>query len=316
PRVVALMCSMLLIGMALSAVIFGLLLRDFSQLRLIQVIQGSAAVTMLLNIAALWKQEARDPSRTAHELPTPSFRESWESFSHRSHARRRLIALGLGTVAFSMQDILLEPFGGEVLKLPVASTTALTAALALGGLAGFVLAARALVRGVDPYRMAAYGAVVGIAAFSAVILSAPMASTFLFALGVAGIGVGSGLFGHCTLTAAMSLAPQRQIGLALGVWGAVQATAAGGAIAISGLLRDGIAHLAASGALGEALAGPATGYTVVYHLELGLLFATLVAIGPLVRHAAEHHGTVGDDGGDDAVWPNLKSMNLREEVTQ
>ena len=55
-----------------------------------------------------------------------------------------MIALGLGTVAFSMQDILLEPFGGEVLKLPVASTTALTAALALGGLAGFVMAARAL----------------------------------------------------------------------------------------------------------------------------------------------------------------------------
>ncbi|MCX7071554.1 MAG: BCD family MFS transporter [Gammaproteobacteria bacterium] len=315
PRVVALMCSMLLIGMALSAVIFGLLLRDFSQLRLIQVIQGSAAVTMLLNIVALWKQEARDPARTAHALPTPSFRESWQSFSHRSHARRRLIALGLGTVAFSMQDILLEPFGGEVLHLAVASTTALTAALALGGLAGFVIAARALVRGVDPYRMAAYGAVVGIAAFSALILSAPMASTLLFAVGVAGIGVGSGLFGHCTLTAAMSLAPQRQIGLALGVWGAVQATAAGGAIAISGLLRDAIAHLALSGALGEGLAGPATGYTVVYHLELGLLFATLVAIGPLVRHSAERDELVGT-GGDDAVWPNLQSMNLREEVTQ
>jgi len=312
PRVVALMCSMLLVGMAVSAVIFGLLLRDFSQLRLIQVIQGSAAVTMILNVIALWKQEARDPARTAHEMPTPSFRDSWESFSHRSHAKRRLIALGLGTVAFSMQDILLEPFGGEVLKLAVASTTALTAALALGGLAGFVIAARALVRGVDPYRMAAYGAVVGIAAFSAVILSAPMASTFLFTLGVAGIGFGSGLFGHCTLTAAMSLAPKGQIGLALGVWGAVQATAAGGAIAISGLLRDGLAHLAASGALGEALAGPASGYTVVYHLELGLLFATLVAIGPLVRNTQE----ALDEAGEDAVWPNLQSMNLREEVTQ
>ena len=88
--------------------------------------------------------------------------------------------------------------------------------------------------------------------------------------------------------------------------------AAGGAIAISGLLRDGIAHLAASGALGEALAGPATGYTVVYHLELGLLFATLVAIGPLVRNSSEAHEEVGED----AVWPNLQSMNLREEVTQ
>ncbi len=315
PRVVALMCSMLLVGMAVSAVIYGLLLRDFSQLRLIQVIQGSAIVTMALNIAALWKQEARDPARTAHDLPTASFRESWETFSHRSHAKRRLVALGLGTVAFSMQDILLEPFGGEVLGLPVASTTALTAALAFGGLAGFVIAARALVRGVDPYRMAAYGAVVGIAAFSGVILSAPMQSAALFAVSVALIGVGSGLFGHCTLTAAMSMAPRTQIGLALGVWGAVQATAAGGAIAISGLLRDGIASLAASGALGTALVGPATGYTVVYHLELGLLFATLVAIGPLVRNAFDRHYDADEDTRD-VAWPNLQSMNLREEVAQ
>ena len=40
--------------------------------------------------------------------------------------------------------------------------------------------------------------------------------------------------------------------------------------------------LAISGQFGEALASPATGYTTVYHIEILLLFATLVAIGPLV----------------------------------
>ncbi|MDA9250099.1 PucC family protein, partial [bacterium] len=34
---------------------------------------------------------------------------------------------------------------------------------------------------------------------------------------------------------------------------------------------------------GEALATPATGYSVVYHTEIGLLFLTLIALGPLVR---------------------------------
>jgi BCD family chlorophyll transporter-like MFS transporter len=51
------------------------------------------------------------------------------------------VALGFGTVAFSMQDILLEPYGGQVLHLSVGSTTALTALLAVGGLFGFGLAA-------------------------------------------------------------------------------------------------------------------------------------------------------------------------------
>jgi BCD family chlorophyll transporter-like MFS transporter len=43
--------------------------------------------------------------------------------------------------------------------------------------------------------------------------------------------------------------------------------------------------LAADGVLGPALDMPATGYSFVYHVEIALLFATLVAIGPLVRRA-------------------------------
>jgi BCD family chlorophyll transporter-like MFS transporter len=146
PRVVALMCSMLLLGMAASSVIFGVLLADFSYLRLIQVIQGTAVVTMLLNIAALWKQEVRDPLLTNPDRVTPSFQASWQEFSRDRQALRRLVALGLGTVAFSMQDILLEPYGGEVLKLSVSATTLLTSLWSLAGLAGFLYAARSLDR--------------------------------------------------------------------------------------------------------------------------------------------------------------------------
>ena len=195
------------------------------------------------------------------------------------------MALGLGTVAFSMQDVLLEPYGGQVLHLPVGATTALTAMLALGGLFGFTLAARALGRGADPYRLAAFGALTGLAAFSCVLLAAPIASPTLFAFGVGLIGFGAGLFGHCTLTAAMGLAPADGIGLALGVWGAVQASAAGVAIATGGLLRDAVAGLGAHGMLGEGMAGPEAGYGVVYETEIVLLFATLIALGPLVRPA-------------------------------
>ena len=55
----------LLVGMVASAVLFGLLLASFSPMRLIQVVQGAALATMILNLVALWKQEARDPARTA-----------------------------------------------------------------------------------------------------------------------------------------------------------------------------------------------------------------------------------------------------------
>ena len=282
PRVVALLCMMLLLGMVTAALLFGALLHPFSQLRLIQVIQGAAVVTVVLNGVALWKQEPRRPHLTA--APRRSgFAETWRNFSREPQATRRLVALGLGTVAFSMQDILLEPYGGQVMGLPVGATTAMTALLALGGLGGFAIGARLLGRGADPYRLAGLAAVAGLAAFAAVIMAAPLETQALFASGVFGIGLGAGLFAHCTLTAAMMSAPRGQVGLTLGIWGAVQASAAGGAVALGGLMRDGIGALAEAGHLGVVLVTPATGYVAVYATEIVVLFATLVAIGPLVR---------------------------------
>ena len=300
PRVVALMCMMMLLGMVASAVIFGGLLAHFSEIRLIQVIQGAALTTMVLNVAALWKQEARDPARTAPDRKQPTFLESWREFNGEGKATRRLVALGLGTVAFSMQDILLEPYGGQILHLAVGTTTALTAVLALGGLTGFSIAARAIGKGTDPYRLAALGTLVGLVAFASVIFADPLESLTLFAIGVCLIGLGGGLFAHCTLTTAMRMAKPGQIGLALGVWGAVQASAAGTSTALGGLIRDSVSSLAARGVFGGALSGPSMGYSVVYHIEIALLFATLVAVGPLVR------------GARDAISISGRNLNLSQ----
>lgn len=286
PRVVALLYVMFLLGMAVSAIVVGWLLRDFSPLRLVQVVQGAALVTLLLNLVALWKQESVRPmSKAERAAPRPLFRDAWADFARGGDAGRLLVVVFLGTMAFNMQDVLLEPYGGEILGLSVSATTLLTATWAAGALLGFGLAARWLARGQSAYRMGAKGILIGVAAFSAVIFSDAMASPALFFMGATGIGLGGGLFAVSTLTAAMTM-PAGTLagrGLALGAWGAAQATAAGLAVAIGGALRDGVNALALSGRLGEALNNPATGYSVVYHIEILLLFGTLVALGPLVR---------------------------------
>jgi MFS transporter, BCD family, chlorophyll transporter len=279
PNVVGLMYVMLLFGTIASALLFGALLADFTPIRLVRVIQGSAVATIVLNAVALWKQETRSRSPAVQASQrSPSFRESWDSFIHGGQALRRLVVVGLGTMAFSMEDVLLEPYGGAVLHLSVGNTTKLTAALAIGGLLGFGLASRVLSRGFDPFRMAGYGALVGIPAFLLVILAAPLASAVPFALGTLLIGFGAGLFGHGTLTATMNLAPRHQTGLALGAWGAVQASAAGIGIALGGIIRDVVAGFAPPTAFGAA-----AGYNMVYSIEIVLLFATLVTMGPLLR---------------------------------
>jgi BCD family chlorophyll transporter-like MFS transporter len=192
-----------------------------------------------------------------------------------------MLAIGLGTLAFGMQDVLLEPYGGQVLGMSVGSTTLLTATLALGGLFGFAFASVVLSRGADAFRMAMLGVGVGIPAFVAIGLSAPGANLPLFASGVLLVGVGGGLFGHGTLTATMQHAPQEHTGLALGTWGAVQATAAGAGVVLGGILRDVVN--AATG-IGSSASGvdAAIGYLAVYVLEVLLLAITLVVMAPLV----------------------------------
>ena len=284
PRIVALMYVMLLLGLAGGGAVFSVLLTDFSPTRLIQVVQGAAVLSIWLNGVALWKQEARDPSRRKHKgEPAPAFAPRWRSFISQPKARRFLWTVGLGTAAFNMQDVVLEPYGGEILHLSVGATSALTAMLAGGSLAAFAFAARWLARGSDPYRVAALGALLGLPAFAAVVFAAPLEAPWLFRAGTTLIGFGGGLFAVGTLTAAMSLEQPEHVGLALGAWGAVQASAGGFAIAAGGAIRDGVSHLATQGALGAALVSPVTGYSFVYHLEIYMLFAALIAIGPLVR---------------------------------
>ncbi|MCY7316679.1 MAG: BCD family MFS transporter [Rubrivivax sp.] len=287
PRVVALMYVMLLVGMVGGGTVFSLLLEDFSPTRLVQVVQGAAVLSVVLCVVAVWKQEARNPSRRRNRRdPAAAFGPRWRSFIAQPQARRFLWTVGLGTAAFNMQDVVLEPYGAEILGLSVAATSALTAVMASGALAAFALAARWLSRGGDPQRVAAVGAVLGLPAFAAVIFAAPLDATWLFRAGTALIGFGGGLFAVGTLTAAMSLEQPDHVGLALGAWGAVQATAAGVAVASGGALRDLVSTLALQGSLGEVLVSRVTGYGVVYGIELLLLLAALVALGPLVRNVS------------------------------
>jgi BCD family chlorophyll transporter-like MFS transporter len=284
PRVVGLMYVTLLLGMIASSLLFGAALVDFSPGRLVQVVQGAAVATLILNVVAVWKQEARNPLRGAPDpSPDPSFREAWSHFAEGEHAVHHLTIVGIGTMAFGMADVLLEPFGGQVLGMSVSSTTLLTALFAGGGLIGFMLASFLLGQGGDPIRWTRNATILGIPAFLAVLIAGPIDLLPLFLVGNVLIGVGAAIFSHSTLTATMNRAPKDQIGLALGSWGAVQATAAGLAIALSGAVRDVVQYTVGSRVSVGGMDPVATGYVVVFSLEVVLLVVTLAAVLPLMR---------------------------------
>lgn len=282
PKVVGLMYVMLLLGMVLSALVYGALLENYTPGRLIQVIQGTAVVTAALNLIAVWKQEARSRARAQQmkaARPQP-FRDAFAQLAQTDGIVRLLVVICLGTFGFGMADVLLEPYGGQALGLSVADTTKLTALFAGGTLVGFGVASRLLSGETQPVNLAMAGTAVGVPGFLAIILASMGAGVLSFLVGTFLVGLGAGLFGHATLTATMRAAPQDRIGLALGAWGAAQATAAGVGVALAGIVRDLIVGL--QGASGNGVHAP---YNVVFTIEAISLIIAIAVIWPIARKA-------------------------------
>ncbi len=282
PKVVGLMYVMLLLGMVVSALVYGALLENYTPGRLIQVIQGSAVVTVILNLTAMWKQESRDRLRAQAmktQRPTP-FKQAWAQLAQTDHMMRLMVVICLGTFGFGMADVLLEPYGGQVLGLSIADTTKLTALFATGTLVGFGVASRLLSATTKPTNLAMIGAAIGVPGFAAIIFASLGGGTFSFLLGTFLVGLGTGLFGHATLTATMRAAPPDRVGLALGAWGAAQATSAGIGVAMAGIVRDLVVGL--QGPAGNNVQTP---YTLVFSIEAISLIIAVAVIWPLARHA-------------------------------
>ena len=281
PRVVALLHSAMLVGLIIGSALLGWILKDFTSTKLVQVVQGSALLVGAMNLAALWKQEARQTKRGARE--EGGFSKNWQQLILLPNMKRFLWSVGIGSCAFSMQDIILEPFGGEVLHLNVSFTSTLTALSAAGSLIAFAFAAKLMGKGLDACRVSAIGLLMGLPGFACVLLASPMDSAWLFRLGTALIGFGGGMFSVGMLIIAMEMPEKAMTGMVLGAWGAVQATSSGLSMAVGGVLMDVFTGFANSGVLGEALMNPSSGYGLVFVLEMLLLFAALVAMSPLSR---------------------------------
>ena len=118
-------------------------------------------------------------------------------------------------------------------------------------------------------------------------MSDPMNIVLLYFIGSTLIGLGTGLFAVSTLMIAMTIPISKRAGrgLVLGSWGAAQATAAGVGIGLGGILNDISNSIAGSEGFNFIVSSnPAFSYLVVYHLDIFLLFLTLVFLGPLSQY--------------------------------
>jgi BCD family chlorophyll transporter-like MFS transporter len=193
-----------------------------------------------------------------------------------SNRQARWFGAFLFTSMFSyfMQDVLLEPFGGEVFQLSASETTRFNAYMGVGVVSGMLLGGMRLIpkRGKRP--VTAFGIILMILSFSALAAAALFGSARSLPLIILILGLGAGFFTVGGVALMMDMTSREYTGLFVGAWTLLQALAKGPTAIAGGAIQSALVALGGS---------PAQAYAGVFILEavglvLGLVFLGQVAV--------------------------------------
>jgi BCD family chlorophyll transporter-like MFS transporter len=279
---------MMIMGFAVTAGVAGRLLEPYSPERLVAVMLAICVTAWLLACLALRGVEGTGAAEPAAAEERPDFKAALREVWAEPAARRFTIFIFVSMLAYSAQDLILEPFAGSVFGWTPGRTTSLSGVQHGGVLAGMLLVALASSpiagRRFGSLRSWTVGGCLASAvAMAGLVIGAQVGPAWPLAATVFALGVANGAFSIAAIGSMMQLAGQgreRREGVRMGLWGAAQAVAFG----LGGVLGTGASDLA------HALIGSsAPAYASVFALE-GLAFvAAAVLAARLGSPAARTH---------------------------
>jgi BCD family chlorophyll transporter-like MFS transporter len=288
---------MMIAGFIVTAGVAGHLLDPYSPARLVAVTAGVAAIAFLLTLAAIWnvegpqtEQGAAAPSSGAPSAQT-SFRDALAQVWSEPQSRRFTVFVFVSMLAYSAQDLILEPFAGTVFGFTPGESTQLAGVQHAGVLVGMLcvaLAATAI--GGPRWGSMRFWAIGGCVA-SAVALFMLAASGFAGAAAplracVFALGVANGAFAVAAIGSMMNLVDsgrESREGVRMGLWGASQAIAFG---------LGGFLGTMASDAARYFMRSPVEAYATVFMGE-ALLFLVAAALAAWVVRPGASRATFG-----------------------
>ena len=257
-------------GFILCTVVASTLLTPFSFGTLVRctMIIGTAAVA-LTALALIGLDAPRTNTVRPREAATP-FAEALRVVWSDAVARRFAMFVGLSMLAYSTQDLILEPFAGSVFGLTPAASTAISGVHQGGSLLGMLLTAMLSTRFGTLAGWARSGCLASAAALLVIATSPLIGNLMLLKGALFALGVGNGVFAIGAIGSMMSLssaADRSQTGVRMGVFGASQAIA----MAAGGMLGAG-----ASDVMRAVLGSDRLGYGSVFAMEAALFVGAAV----------------------------------------
>jgi BCD family chlorophyll transporter-like MFS transporter len=269
---------MMIAGFIVTTGVAGHMLDPFSPLRLVVVSGCVSIAAMVLTIAGVWGIEGRAITPLAPPLPEKArqssfgaaFLEVWAE----PRSRRFAIFVFVSMLAYSAQDLILEPFAGVVFGFTPGETTKLSGVQHGGTLIGMALVP--VIGAIYPRSrgnlqiwtiggcLASAFALLCLAAAAVVGPSWPLRETVLM------LGVTNGAYAVAAIGSMMALVStggDRREGVRMGLWGAAQAFAFGLGGFLGTLASDVARYL---------LSSPSLSYSVVFASEAGLFVVAAV----------------------------------------
>jgi BCD family chlorophyll transporter-like MFS transporter len=265
-RVTGLIWTMLMLGIILTGVISGALLTSFSFERVHTLFLAAGAAAIVLTLAAIGRQERR--VKAVDAAHAGSLWAAVQALWANRPARWFAGFLFLSMFSYFMQDVILEPFGGEVFLLSPAETTRFNAYMGVGVITSMLLGGSRLIPRYGKRTTTSLGIAIMVVAFLGLAGSSLAGAAAALPALILLIGTGAGLFTVGGVALMMDMTTARQTGLFVGFWTLIQALAKGPTAIVGGALQSAFL------ALGTSV--PAA-YAAVFVFEaVGLLISILL----------------------------------------
>jgi BCD family chlorophyll transporter-like MFS transporter len=289
---------MMIAGFIVTSAVAGNLLDPFSPTRLILVAGGVSLVAFSVSLVAVWNVEEptqrTPPAPIAEPAAQKSFRTAFAEVWREPQSRSFAIFVFVSMIAYSAQDLILEPFAGTVFGYTPGESTKLSGVQNTGVLVGMVLVALAG-SGIRSRSMGSIrawtvaGCCASALALALIATASLVGPAWPLRASVFVLGVTNGAYAVAAIGSMMAMVSdgaRSREGLRMGLWGAAQALAFG----LGGLIGTLASDLAS-----WLIGNPSLAYSSVFLAE-ALLFVVsamlalrlqspAIAVRPLVQRS-------------------------------
>ena len=254
--------TLLMVGIIITGITAASYMENYSFNRIIILCSSASIITLLLALIALWNQEIRSNEKISQP---ESLQNAFKMLISFKTTRKFALFLLIGLFSFFMQDVILEPFGGEVFNLSTSQTTRFNSFLGIGLVSSMLLGGTYLIPRIGKTKVTSIGGYIIAVSFAGLAISGFSRNGQALNIIIFFLGLGAGLFTVGSIALMFDLTADRHVGLYIGAWTLVQALAKGPAAIMSGVFHKMFTSLGL--ASGEA-------YGSVFTLEaIGLLVA-------------------------------------------